>query len=89
VVCGPAGARGSWPDPPARWLHSAFVQCVLWRESRDGQASSNLFQFTDQAWRSVGGAGSAGAASRAEQQWRAWRLYEALGAAPWRPFDGC
>jgi Transglycosylase-like domain len=87
------GARSAhrWPDPPASWLRSSTVRCVVFRESRGlAHISGGKWQFERGTWRSLGGSTSdAGAASEAEQDYRAWRLWQQVGCDAWCPYDGC
>jgi Transglycosylase-like domain len=91
TVAAAAKAGHRWPDPPAGWLSSSLVRCVVYRESRGlVHIPGGKWQFERSTWHALGGTTSdAGAASEAEQDYRAWRLWQQVGCGAWCPFDGC
>ncbi len=83
-LAGAPAVHSQPPQPPQTWLRQA--SCIRWFESRDGAASSNLYQFIDTTWKSVGGRGSPGDASRSEQHWRAYLVWRRDGGS-WREWS--
>lgn len=68
----------------------SFQACVAWRESSDGQASSDVYGILQFVWSDViGFGGSPYYASLATQDAAFWRLYDMDGTSPWAPYDGC
>jgi LysM repeat protein len=59
------------------------ANCIAFRESTDGQASSNVFQILPSSGYNVAGD------SLAQQEQVAGQLYAADGMQPWAPSDGC
>jgi len=95
VVClaiqtGSAQAK-HWPDPPGWWLHSSYMTCVRWAESKNGQASANIYEI--QGPRASGNYGDYEwlyGAPRAEQDYLAWLIWKTRGCHdPWGQYDGC
>jgi LysM repeat protein len=83
--------------PPAPIRHSTYMAapsgsykaCVEFRESTNGQGSSNLYGILNSTWSSLGLPGSAYTASPAEQSAAFDQLYAKDGRQPWSPYDGC
>lgn len=68
----------------------SFQACVAWRESSDGQASSDVYGILPYIWNDViGFSGSPYDASLPTQDAAFWRLYDMDGVSPWQPYDGC
>jgi hypothetical protein len=68
----------------------SFQACVAWRESSDGEASSDVYGILPFIWNDViGFQGSPYYASLATQDAAFWRLYDMDGTEPWEPYDGC
>jgi hypothetical protein len=68
----------------------SFQACVAWRESSDGEASSDVYGILPFIWNDViGFSGSPYDASLATQDAAFWRLYDLDGTEPWAPYDGC
>jgi hypothetical protein len=67
----------------------SFQACVAWRESSDGQASSDVYGILQFVWSDLGFAGSPYDASLATQDAAFWKLYSMDGTQPWAPYDGC
>ena len=59
------------------------ANCIAFRESTDGQASSNVFQILPSSGYNVAGD------SLAQQEQVAGELYAQYGMQPWAPSDGC
>ena len=66
--------------------------CIAFRESTNGQASSNIYQFSQNLWSLAGMSGSPGSASVAQQN----QAYQNVvngdingGLSNWTPYDGC
>lgn len=79
-------------DPAATGMGApgSFQACVAWRESSDGQASSDVYGILPYIWSDViGFAGSPYYASLATQDAAFWKLYDMDGTSPWAPYDGC
>ena len=102
ALSGPALGQGRsgraappFPVPPAWWLRSPTLACIIRRESGGNvhdtanPSSRGLYQFEYSTWSSVGGSGDPAYASRAEQTYRAWLLYRRDGWGPWTRYDGC
>lgn len=68
----------------------SFQACVAWRESTDGELSSDVYGILPYIWTDViGFSGSPYDASLATQDAAFWKLYDMDGTAPWRPYDHC
>jgi hypothetical protein len=68
----------------------SFQACVAWRESTDGQGSSDIYGILPYIWSDViGFPGSPYDASLATQDAAFWKLYDMDGTSPWAPYDGC
>ena len=68
----------------------SFQACVAWRESTDGELSSDIYGILPYIWTDVlGFPGSPYDASLATQDAAFWKLYDLDGTAPWSPWDGC
>lgn len=68
----------------------SFQACVAWRESSDGEASSDVYGILPYIWTDViGFSGSPYYASLATQDAAFWKLYDMDGTEPWAPYDGC
>ena len=80
-----------WPDPPAWWLHSSYMTCVRYQESKNGRASPNIYEMEGpNATASDGDYGWLYGAPRAEQDYLAWLLWKRSGChQPWGRYDGC
>jgi hypothetical protein len=62
----------------------SFATCVAFRESTDGQGSSNVYGII-----AASGISGVGSMSVPEQKLAFSRLYAADGTAPWSSYDGC
>ncbi|MBO0715364.1 MAG: LysM peptidoglycan-binding domain-containing protein [Acidimicrobiales bacterium] len=82
-----SSAASSGSSPMA--ASSSFEACVAFRESTDGQGSSNIYGILPSTWTANGFPGSPDTASPAEQQVAFETIYSREGAAPWAPYDGC
>jgi LysM repeat protein len=80
VASGGAGA-GNIP--------SSFFSCVHFRESTNGQASSNQFGILPSTWSAYGFSGSPYTASYSQQVKAFQTIYAAVGTSAWAPYDGC
>ena len=82
------------PDPPAMSVSAAvsdnnladvpgvppaFAACVAFRESTDGQLSSNIYGIV----------GPGGQGTLAQQKEAFSQMYAARGTEPWAQYDGC
>lgn len=68
----------------------SFQACVAWRESTDGELSSDIYGILPYIWtNTIGFAGSPYDASLATQDAAFWKLYNMDGTSPWAPYDGC
>ena len=68
----------------------SFQACVAWRESTDGEASSDIYGILPYIWTgTIGFSGSPYDASLATQDAAFWKLYNMDGTSPWAPYDGC
>jgi LysM repeat protein len=76
-----ASGGGALDDVPG--VPSSFAACVAYRESTDGQASSNVYGILD------GPNGADYGASLAQQKQDFATLYAEEGTQPWAPSDGC
>jgi LysM domain len=72
---------GSLSDVPG--VPSAFAACVAYRESTDGEGSSNVYGILD------GPNGADYGVSLAQQKQDFATLYAEEGSQPWAPSDGC
>lgn len=72
------GGQFSVPGMP-----QGLANCIAFRESTDGQLSSNVFGIIPASGYNVAGD------SVAQQEQVAGQLYAADGTAPWAPSDGC
>jgi hypothetical protein len=68
---------------------SSYLACVRFRESTDGQASSNQFGITPSTWSAYGFPGSPYDAPYSEQVAAFQRIYADVGTSAWSPYDGC
>jgi len=68
------GGLSNVPGVPA-----SFASCVAFRESTDGQLSSNIY--------GIEGAGGTGSITEQKQAFAA--MYAARGTEPWAQYDGC
>jgi murein DD-endopeptidase MepM/ murein hydrolase activator NlpD len=76
-----ASSSGGLDDVPG--VPSGFAACVAFRESTDGELSSNVYGI-------IPASGYDGyGASLAQQKSDFAALYAADGTAPWAPSDGC
>jgi len=57
----------------------SFAACVAFRESTDGQLSSNIYGIV----------GPGGQGTLAQQKEAFSQMYAARGTEPWAPWDGC
>jgi murein DD-endopeptidase MepM/ murein hydrolase activator NlpD len=82
----------STPTPPASTSDGQFsvpgmpqglANCIAFRESTDGELSSDIFGIIPASGYNVAGD------SVAQQEQVAGQLYAADGTAPWAPSDGC
>jgi murein DD-endopeptidase MepM/ murein hydrolase activator NlpD len=64
-------------------MPQSLANCIAFRESTDGQLSSNIFGIIPASGYSVSGD------SVAQQEQVAGQLYAADGTQPWAPSDGC
>lgn len=72
------GGLSSVPGVP-----QSFASCVAFRESTDGQLSSNVYGI-------IPASGSnAGSGTLAQQKAAFSQLYAQYGTSPWAPYDGC
>ena len=76
-----ASSSGALDDVPG--VPSSFAACVAFRESTDGQASSNVYGIIPASGYNGYGA------SLAQQKQDFAALYAADGTQPWAPSDGC
>lgn len=79
-------------DPAATGMGApgSFQACVAWRESTDGEGSSDIYGILPYIWSDViGFPGSPYYASLAIQDAAFWRLYDMVGTSAWAPYDGC
>jgi hypothetical protein len=68
----------------------SFQACVAWRESTDGEGSSDIYGILPYIWTGViGFPGSPYYAPLATQDAAFWKLYDMDGTSPWAPYDGC
>jgi LysM repeat protein len=77
----PVDTGGGLSDVPG--VPSSFASCVAFRESTDGQASSNVYGILD------GPNGADYGVSLAQQKQDFATLYAQDGTQPWAPSDGC
>lgn len=70
-------AGGSLSDVPG--VPSSFAACVAYRESTNGQLSSNVYGIL----------GSGGQGNLAQQKQAFSQMYASRGTEPWAPYDGC
>lgn len=96
ATLGPLAVAGATSAPSAHAAQvrtvrapESFRACVAWRESANGQMSSNVYGFLPSTWASLGLQGSPYTASRAQQDAAFQMLYARDGTAPWSPYDGC
>jgi murein DD-endopeptidase MepM/ murein hydrolase activator NlpD len=76
-----ASSSGGLDDVPG--VPSSFAACVAFRESTDGELSSNVYGI-------IPASGYDGyGASLAQQKQDFAALYKADGTQPWAPSDGC
>ncbi len=75
------GGSGSIP--------SSFFSCVHFRESTNGQLSSNQFGIMPSTWSAYGFSGAPGTASYSQQVKAFQTIYASVGASAWAPYDGC
>ncbi len=76
-----ASSPGALDDVPG--VPAGFAACVAFRESTDGQASSNVYGIIPASGYNGYGA------SLAQQKQDFAALYAADGTQPWAPSDGC
>jgi murein DD-endopeptidase MepM/ murein hydrolase activator NlpD len=74
-------SSGSLSDVPG--VPASFAACVAFRESTDGELSSNIYGIIPASGYNVAGD------TLAQQQQVFSELYAADGTAPWAPSDGC
>ena len=86
-----AAGKRHWPDPPGWWLHSSYMTCVRWAESKNGAASRNIYEIQGpNATPSYGDYEWLYDAPRAEQDYLAWLIWKSRGCHdPWGQYDGC
>lgn len=84
----PAAAAGSTGGASGS-AGSSYMSCVRFRESTDGQASSDQFGITPSTWSAFGFTGSPYTASYSEQVAAFQTIYAAVGTSAWSPYDGC
>ncbi len=76
-----SGSSSSLSDVPG--VPSGFAACVAFRESTNGQGSSNVYGIIPSSGYNGYGA------SLAQQKQMFAALYAQYGTAPWTPSDGC
>ena len=75
------GAAGGVPP--------SYMACVRFRESTNGQASSDQFGIQPSTWSAYGFPGSPYTAPYSEQVAAFQRIYAAVGTSAWSPYDHC
>lgn len=86
---GVQGAAGGTVSSSAAGASSSYMACVRFRESTDGQASSDQFGISPSTWSAYGFPGSPYDASYSEQVAAFQRIYADVGTSAWSPYDGC
>ena len=90
TVTEPATTVAYDPATSGMGAPGSFQACVAWRESTDGELSSDVYGILPYIWSDVlGFAGSPYDASLATQDAAFWKLYNMDGTSPWAPYDGC
>lgn len=89
LVSSSAGSTAGSASGGSGNIPSSFFSCVHFRESTNGQLSSNQFGILPSTWSAYGFPGSPNTASYSEQVKAFQTIYAAVGASAWAPYDGC